>query len=132
MKRLWLVRLGRHGEQEPHALDTGELVLGSHVGDITTAKDRDAVLKLVEQASPDLKPKTQLNFAAQLNQFSNTMQTGDLAVVPLKTTRNIAVGEITGPCRMTAEGHPMRPVHWLKPDLLRDDFRQDLLYSFQR
>jgi restriction system protein len=24
----------------------------------------------------------------------------------------------------------MRPVHWLKPDVSRDVFRQDLLYSF--
>lgn len=130
MKRLWLVRLGKHGEQEAHALDTGELILGFRVGDLITAKDREAVLKLVEQAMPDEKHKTQLNFAAQLNQFSNTIQTGDLAVVPLKTSGKIAIGEIIGPCKMTAEGYPMRPIRWLKPDLSRDDFRQDLLYSF--
>jgi predicted Mrr-cat superfamily restriction endonuclease len=76
MKRLWLVRLGRHGEQKAHALDTGELVLGFPVGDLRDAKDRDAVLKIVEQTMPG-KPKTQLNFAAQLNQFSNTIQKGD-------------------------------------------------------
>jgi len=35
------------------------------------------------------KPKTQLNFAAQLNQFSNTIQKGDLVVVPLKTAPKI-------------------------------------------
>jgi restriction system protein len=39
MKRLWLVRLGRHGQQEAHALDTGELVLGFPVGDLRGAKD---------------------------------------------------------------------------------------------
>ncbi len=38
MKRLWLVRLGRHGEQEAHALDKGELVLGFDVGDLGAAK----------------------------------------------------------------------------------------------
>ncbi|MGH6864811.1 MAG: restriction endonuclease [Methyloceanibacter sp.] len=130
MKHLWLVRLGRHGEQEAHALDTGELVLGFSVGDLTQAKDRDAVLRRIERAMPDEKHKTQLNFAAQLNQFSNTIQKGDLVVVPLKTSGKIAIGEISGPCTMTAEGHPMRPVRWLKPDVPRDDFRQDLLYSF--
>jgi restriction system protein len=85
MKRLWLARLGKHGEQETHALETGELVLGLHVGDLTSARDREAVLKIVEHAYPDEKHKTQLNFAAQLNQFSNTIQRGDLVVVPLKT-----------------------------------------------
>jgi len=130
MKRLWLVRLGRHGEQEAHALDKSELVLGFHVGDLGPAKDRDAILKVVEQAMPGQKPKTHLNFAAQLNQFSNTIQKGDLVVVPLKTAPKIAFGEITGPCTPTADGHPMRPVRWLKPDVPRDVFRQDLLYSF--
>ena len=99
MRRLWLVRLGKHGEQEAHALDTGELVLGFRVGDLKVAKDRDAVLKLVEQAMPNEKHKTQLNFAAQLNQFSNTIQDGDLTVVPLKTAGKIAIGEIAGPAR---------------------------------
>lgn len=130
MRRLWLVRLGKHGEQEAQALDTGQLVLGFRVGDLRAARDRDAVLNLVEQTMPDEKHKTQLNFAAQLNQFSNTIQDGDLVVVPLKTAGKIAIGKVAGPCTPTAEGHPMRPVQWLKPDLPRDVFRQDLLYSF--
>jgi restriction system protein len=130
MKRLWLVRLGRHGEQEAHALETGELVLGFRAGDLTAAHDCDAVLKIVEQIYPDEKHKTQLHFAAQLNQFRNTMQKGDLVVVPLKTQSAIAIGEITGPYTPTAEGYPKRPVRWLKPDVPRDLFRQDLLYSF--
>jgi restriction system protein len=129
MRRLWLVRLGKHGEQEAHALKTGELVLGFGVGDLRAAKDRDAVLHLLQQAMPDAKHRKQLNFAAQLNQFSNTIQEGDLALVPLKTLGKVAVGEVTGPCTPTAEGHPMRRVRWLKPELPRDVFRQDLLYS---
>ena len=121
--------MGRHGEQEAHALDTGELVLGFKVGDLTQAEDRDAVLRLIERAMPDKKHKTQLNFAAQLNQFCNTIKKDDLVVVPCKTTGKIAIGEISGSCTMTAEGHPMRPIRWLKVDVPRDDLRQDLLYS---
>jgi restriction system protein len=130
MKRLWLVRLGRHGEQEAHALESGELVLGFGVRDLAAAHDRDAVLKIVERIYPDEKHKTQLNFAAQLNQFCNMIQKGDLVVVPLKTQSAIAIGEITGPYTPTTEGNPMRPVRWLKPNVSRDVFRQDLLYSF--
>jgi restriction system protein len=122
--------LGKNGEQEAHALEASELVLGFRV-DLRGAKDRDGVLRVVEQAMPDEKHKTQLNFAAQLNQFSNTIQKGDLVVVPLKTAASkIAVGEINGPCVSTAAGHPMRPVRWIKTDVPREAFRQDLLYSF--
>lgn len=129
MARLWLVRLGKHGEQEAHALAQSELVLGFKVGDLSAAKDRDAVLELIAKAFPDKKAKTQLNFAAQLNQFCNVMQVGDLVVVPLKTAPQIAVGKVTGPYS-NSSGRPARPIQWLKPDLPRAVFRQDLLYSF--
>jgi len=130
MKRLWLVRLGKHGEKESHALDLGELVLGFRVGDLKAAKNREAVLKLLEQTSADEKPKRLLNFAAQLNQFSNTIQQGDLVVVPLKTVGKIAIGEIKGPCTSTPDGYPVRPVRWVNAEVPREIFRQDLLYSF--
>jgi restriction system protein len=130
MRRLWLVRLGKYGEQEAKALESGKLILDFRLGGLSKAKDLKAVLKLVEQAFPDQAHKTQLNFAAQLNQFSNAVQDGDLVVVPLKTLCKIAVGEISGPCKPTKDGRPVRPVRWLKVDLPRNTFRQDLLYSF--
>ena len=118
MKRLWLVRLGRHGEQEAHALSESELVLGFRVGDLSGSKDRDSILKITATTYPDKKPKTQLNFAAQLNQFCNVMQAGDLVVVPLKTAPQIAIGQISGPYA-NSSGQPSRPVKWLKTDLPR-------------
>jgi restriction system protein len=130
MKRLWLVRLGRNGEQEAHALEHAELVLGFPIENLSEAKDRDAVLAIASRSWPDQKPKTLLNFAAQLNQFCNTMQIGDLVVVPLKTTAQIAIGEVIGPYIHKAEGRVSRKVKWLKSDLPREVFRQDLLYSF--
>lgn len=130
MKHLWLVRLGRNGEQEPHALEHAELVLGFPIEDLSGAKDRDAVLAITARTFPDQKPKTQLNFAAQLNQFCNLMQIGDLVVVPLKTTGQIAIGEVAGPYVQKPEGRVSRKVKWLKQDVPRETVRQDLLYSF--
>jgi restriction system protein len=130
MKHLWLVRLGRNGEQEPHALEQSELVLRFSVDDLSAAKDRDAVLVITKRCYSDQKPKTQLNYAAQLNQFCNVMQIGDLVVVPMKTTAQIAIGEVTGPYVHKAGGLLSRKVKWLKSDLPRETFRQDLLYSF--
>lgn len=130
MKHLWLVRLGRNGEQEPHALEQAELVLGFSVEDLSQAKDRDAILSIVQRSYPDQKPKTQLNFAAQLNQFCNVMKEGDLVVVPLKTTGQIAIGEVAGPYVAKPDGAASRKVKWIKPDVPRETFRQDLLFSF--
>jgi restriction system protein len=130
MRRLWLVRLGKNGEQEAHALEHDELVLGFSVANLEGAKDRDAVLQIAKKSFPNLKPKTQLNFAAQLNQFCNQMQIGDLVVVPLKTTSQIAIGEVGGPYVHGDKGAVTRRVKWLRPDLPREAFRQDLLFSF--
>jgi restriction system protein len=126
MTSLWLVRLGRHGEQEAHALAQSELVLGFEVGDLSNAKDRGSILEIMAKANPDTKPKTQLNFAAQLNQFCNVMQIGDLVVVPLKTKAQIAVAQISGPY-VNSSGKPSRHVKWLKADLPRSVFKQDLV-----
>ena len=88
------------------------------------------MLVAVARSLPDLKLKTQLNFAAQLNQFCNQMQAGDLVVVPLKTTGQIAVGEVAGPYAHTTQRTVSRPVKWLRQDMPGEAFRQDLLFSF--
>jgi restriction system protein len=73
MARLWLVRLGRHGEEEARALAQSELVLGFKVGDLSKAKDRGAVLELVKNKYADAKSKTQMNFAAQRSELSRSL-----------------------------------------------------------
>ena len=98
MKRLWLVRLGKNGEYEADALEKSLLSIGFNMtADLSAAKDRDAVLGVIKKIFPDAKPGTATNFAAQVNQFVNTMAVGDIVVSPLKTLSKIGIGEITGP-----------------------------------
>jgi restriction system protein len=130
MKRLWLVRLGRNGEQESHALTVNELVLGFSVGTLSSAVSRAAILTIVQTAFPDQKANTQRHFAAQLNQFANEMQVGDIVIVPFKTMGTIGIAEITGLANTSKDARPKRTVKWLRLDVPRDAFKQDLLYSF--
>ncbi len=131
MKRLWLVRLGKNGEYEADALDKSLLSIGFNMtANLSTAKDRDAILAVVKTTFPDAKPGRQANFAAQVNQFVNTMAVGDIVVSPLKTLSKIGICEITGPYQQLENGHPARPVKWLTTDVPRDAFKQDLLFSF--
>jgi len=130
MKRLWLVRLGKYGEQEPHALEESELVLGFRLDNLSGANNRDAILEVLKRSYPNEKPKTQLNFAAQVNQFCNQIQPGDLVVTPLKTTSQIGIAEVSGAANLNAEGRVCRKIKWLRQELPRETFRQDLLYSF--
>lgn len=125
----WLVRLGKFGEQEQHALDTGELVTGWPLADISSAKTREDIYAALEEAEPQEKPGTLKNWAVQLNQFLHGISEGDLAIVPLKTTGEVAIGRFKGEYIHNADGHPTRAVEWLRTDLPRTSIKQDLLYG---
>lgn len=130
-KRLWLVRLGKHGEREAKALEESVLSIGFGIShDISHLKDREALVEEMARIFPEDKANRHRNFAAQINQFVNVAEVGDLVVTPFKTNSTIAIGLITGPYKAGPNGEVQRTVEWLKTDLPRDTFRQDLLYSF--
>ena len=129
MTRLWLVRLGRNGENEQQALEDNWLRIGFGVQHDIEGLDRAKLLALMEKLHPEAKPAKRRNFASQINQFVNVAATGDLIVCPLKTSSGIAIGQFSGPCRPGPDGGILRPVAWLRTDVGRDAFRQDLRYS---
>lgn len=127
--RSWLIRLGKFGEMEAHALQTGELVTGWQLGGLNGATSKEAILPIVTVAYPDRKPGTLSNWAVQLNQLINAISPGDLLVLPLKTTGQLAIGEVVGDWFQSPEGSPARKVKWLRTDLPRQAMKQDLLFS---
>ena len=132
--KVYLARAGRQGDDEDYALEHNLAVIGfREVASLEGAQDYDAVVQLVRDALPDGKPRALGNFARQLWAFASAMQEGDLVVLPRKLTSQIAIGRVTGPYRY-AEVHTAlrhtRPVEWVRPDVPRATFEQDLLYSF--
>lgn len=131
MTRLWLIRLGKNGEYEAAAINENVLTIGFGIReDLSDYKDRDSLIGKMAGLFPDDKANRHKNFGAQVNQFLNVAQTGDLVVTPSKTSSTISIGEIAGPYKPGPNGEAQRPVKWLKTDIPRDAFRQDLLYSF--
>lgn len=133
MTRLWIVRAGRNGEQELEAIATGRLLVGfTEVRDLSSLKSRDEILSALKIDLPSAGENRARNFAAQLNQFVNTIKVGDLVVLPRKQTSGVAIAEVTGPYTYEREAqvHHTRPVKWLKEAVPRTVFGQDLKYSF--
>lgn len=131
MTRLWLVRTGKFGQHEQEALDAGRAVPGfEDVPDLRGKGDRAAIQAVLSATLPNLKPKAILNYAAQLNMFVNTMQPGDLIIMPRKSVPQIAIGRIEGAYGFEPPVRHFRPVTWLRKDVPRSSFKQDLLYSF--
>ena len=93
--RLWLVRLGKNGEGEKSAQDESLLSIDFGIReDITGQGDRDAILSTLTKIHPDAKPNTLKNYAAQINQFVNMAETGDLVISPMKTTSTAIPGRV--------------------------------------
>ena len=132
MTRLWKVSLGSNNEFEVDAFKRNLLTIDfSITTDISNAKDREAMMTVLQHVLPDAGHNTLRNFSAQLNQFINVIQVGDLVVSPVSSSRTLAIGRISGGYQPHPDtGSPTRPVEWLKKDLPRDTFKQDLLYSF--
>ena len=134
LSRVWLVRAGARGEDEAVALEQGLAILGfTNIPDLTGASDRDAVLLRVQQANPEAQDARIRNRAAQLVAFSLRMREGDIVALPLKTRPGrIALGCVAGTYRHQDIDGVMRhtrPVEWIRPDVPRAEFEQDLLYS---
>jgi len=132
--KVYLARAGRNGEDEDVALESNLAIIGfNEIPSLEEARDYDAVAKIVGDALPQSKPRAIGNFAGQLWSFSCAMEEGDIVVLPRKLTSQIAIGRVKGPYRYTevnAVPRHTRPVEWLRPDVSRATFRQDLLYSF--
>lgn len=127
--RVWMVRLGKFGEQEHHALETGELLTGWELAPLGEDYTRQRIGEAISQAYPKEKSGTQQNWAVQVNQLANSISEGDLIVVPLKTLPQIAIGKVHGKFFQTKKGAPARRVTWLRKDFARDGVKQDLLFS---
>lgn len=132
--KVYLTRGGKMGEDEEYALEHGLAIIGfKRVPSLESATDYDAVLNIVRDAYPSEKPRAVGNVAGQLWAFALAMREGDLVVMPRKLTSQLAIGRVAGPYRHHRVGEEMRhlrSVEWVRPDVPRTAFEQDLLHSF--
>ena len=94
---------------------------------------REEIEELLRVRHSEAKPKTLTNWAGQVWTFVGKIQPDDLVVLPLKHRSAIAVGRVTGGYEYRPDNPPgarhVRPVEWVRDDLPRTAFDQDLLYS---
>jgi restriction system protein len=129
----WIVRAGKVGEREDWALQNQIAGGGFHeVEDITGDGTRDAVKTAVLGAYPDAAAGRQNNFAGQMWALRGTIKPGDVVVMPLKTTKKIAIGICSsGYSYRSGEGDSARRhtigVDWKRTDISRAAVKDDLL-----
>ncbi len=129
---LWLVRAGRHGEQEQGALEHNVVTIGwNEFSDLSDIKTRDELAELYSRINPAAKKMQAANEVGQIWRFLREIQKDDLVALPLKTQSAIAIGKVLGEYEykeLTANIKHIRRVKWLKT-IPRSAFDQDILYS---
>jgi restriction system protein len=132
--KVFLSRAGANGEDEEYAIENNLALIGFRdIPTLDSAEDYDDVFKIVGQAMPGAKMRAIGNRAGQVWAFSVSMKPGDIVVMPRKLTSQIALGIVTGPYqyrKVADEFRHTRQVKWIRPDVARTVFGQDLLYSF--
>jgi restriction system protein len=132
MTHAWTVRGGRDGERERAALEQNLIILGwdELEDDLSAATSADDLAVLLHKAYPNDRDRTITNWSYQLWQFIGIMAVGDLAVMPLKNTPYVAIGRVAGgyeyrPAAPQEQRH-VRPVEWIKDNVLRVALKGDL------
>lgn len=129
---IWLVRAGKHGEREEEALAQNLAIIGwEDLADLSTVDTRDELAEMVRSTYPAVGQNTATNWIGQLWAFRERIQLDDLIVLPLKRQSAIAIGRCAGAYRyrQDTDAHHVRPVQWLRTDIPRLAFDQDILYS---
>ena len=135
MTTVWTVKGGRQGEREDLMLSQGLIGGGwQELGSLEGVESKDELISLYRRAYPEFSDKKASSHIGQLWSLVSRMRDGDLVVLPVKTTGTIAVGRLTGPYEYREDSRDdtkhVRPVEWVATDIPRDNFDQDLLYSF--
>lgn len=134
-RKVWLIRAGRHGEDEEAALASQRVIIGwqglESVANLHTVQDVANAIRAKDSSGNEHRIA---NFARQFWAFIHLAQVNDIVVLPLKTRPGqVAIGTIEGPYEYVDIGgqkRHTRRVKWVRPDVPRSTFSQDLLYSF--
>ena len=131
---MWLVRAGKAGEHEAFALRNHVASVGwEELPDLTPCGSRADLEAALRATYPGQKTRTIANWHGQVWAVRDTMQVGDLIVLPLKTRAAIAIGVVAGTYQYRTDlpGGPVhtRPVAW-QAELPRRAFDPDILLSF--
>jgi len=137
-RTLWVVHIGKDDQIAIQARDKGFVCIGwTKLGNLSEYKTREALKQAMARAWPDWKPKRVSGSYGQVWRFAHEMKIGDPVVLPIKPSREIAIGRISGEYRFGGENSELytrdcanlRDVKWISV-VPRTVFSQAALHSF--
>ena len=129
----WVIRAGRYGEREQWALANSVAGAGFHeLTDLSPHTSREQMRAAVDAAFAGDPPARRAAFTGQLWALRDQIRPGDLVVLPLKTTKKLAVGVCTAGYGYRAEEPDADCRHtvgvdWRATEVSRAAVKDDLL-----
>jgi hypothetical protein len=124
MTHAWVIRSGSHGERDAWALESSCSGGGwGEVEDLTECSTRDDVARATAKAYAGAADGKLANFTGQLWALRGRIEPGDLMVMPMKTTKQIALGRVTGSYEYRAGEQDANKRHVVAVDWQRTDLR---------
>lgn len=104
------------------------------VPDLSPHHSRESVGAVIAETYPDLSDAALANYTGQMWALRSRIVTGDLLAMPMKTTKQIALGRVTEGYKYLADQDDPNQRHvvsvdWQITDLPRSAVKQDLLFS---
>jgi len=136
--KLWVVHIANHDAIAVRAQEEGFICIGwTKIGDLSPHNTRDKMKAAYRRAWPNATDGHIRSSYGQVYRFAHEIEQGDPVVYPIKGSRDLLIGEITGPYRWAGDDVQLRdndycnvrPVKWHKR-VQRIDFSQDALHSF--
>lgn len=120
---VWVVRGGSRGEHEETFMSEGIAAIGFGMGkSVAHFASRESLREYAESRSA----------ADSLWRFVHDIRGGDMVVLPRKSPRVVAVGQVSGDYefRPSLEAPHIRAVNWVAQEIPLTDFEPDFLNSF--
>ena len=133
----WMIRGGRRGEFEGMCIEEGLACVGwsaRQLPDLTQVESREEIAELVQKDLPEWSDGQVKAWTGQLWRLKSEVRRGDIVVMPMKTSSQIALGVVSNEYWYREDVEPDAPPHvlsvdWMRADVPRSALKDDLLAS---
>lgn len=135
MTKFWTVRTGKNGERTEWSIASGVVGGGWHeMPDLSDVSDREQLRAIVSDVYGGSK-NVVANITGQLWTLITRIKDGDMIVLPIRSTSQLAFGQVVGGGYkyMAKEEDPTKrhviQVKWFKTEVSKSVLKQDLRYQ---
>src|SRR3954467_4095444 len=98
--RLWVVHISNHPQIAIRAQQEGFICIGwTAAGDLGPHDKREKMKAAFKRGFPDWSDGSIHSSYGQVFRFAHEMKIGDAVVYPIKASRNLMIGQVSGPYR---------------------------------